>query len=83
MANSELCSTLLLPPAHTDAFFMPCVAFRHDASMHIRGSIVTERNATIVAAPVTRGAGVASGRDRWRVISLGACCAATRRRPGQ
>ena len=33
-----------LPPPHTDAFLMHCVAFRHDASIHIR--IVAERNAT-------------------------------------
>ena len=29
-----------------DAFSMRCVAIRHYASMHIRGRIVTERNAT-------------------------------------
>ena len=29
-----------------DAFFMRCVAIRHDAPMHIRGRIVTDRNAT-------------------------------------
>ena len=33
---------------------------------------------TIVAAPVTRGVVVASGRDRSRVTSLGACCEAVR-----
>ena len=32
-------------PPHTDAFFMCCVAFRDDASTHMHGSIVTERNA--------------------------------------
>ena len=36
-----LCSSALdgwvLGPPHTDAFFMRCVAIRHDASMHIRG----------------------------------------------
>ena len=31
---------------HTDAFFMHCVAIRHDASMLKRGCIVTDRNAT-------------------------------------
>ena len=36
----------LLPPPHTDAFFMRSVAIRHDASMHIRGRIVTERTGT-------------------------------------
>ena len=35
-----------LPPPHTDAFFMRCVATRHDAFMHIRGRIVTNRNGT-------------------------------------
>ena len=29
-----------------DAFCMRCVAIRHDASMHIRGRIVTDRNVT-------------------------------------
>ena len=31
---------------HTDAFFMHCVSFRQDTSMHIRGRSVTECNAT-------------------------------------
>ena len=35
-----------LPPPYTDAFFMRCVAIRHNASMHIRGYIVTERTGT-------------------------------------
>ena len=35
-----------LPPPHTDALFMRCVAIRHDASMHIRGRIEMNRNAT-------------------------------------
>ena len=35
-----------LRPAHTDVFFMRCVAICHDASIHIRGRIVTDRNAT-------------------------------------
>ena len=30
----------------TDAFFMRCFAIRHDASMHMRGRIVTERTGT-------------------------------------
>ena len=29
----------VLPPPHTDAFFMRCAAIRHYASMHIRGRI--------------------------------------------
>ena len=33
-------------PPHPDAFFMRCVAISHDASMHIRGRIVTERTGT-------------------------------------
>ena len=35
-----------LPPPHTDAFSMRCVAIRHDASKHIRGRIETDRNTT-------------------------------------
>ena len=35
-----------LPPSHADAFFMRCVAIRHDASTYMHGSIVTDRNAT-------------------------------------
>ena len=35
-----------LTPPHTDAFFMRRVAIRHDASMHVRGRIVTERTGT-------------------------------------
>ena len=33
-------------PPHTDASFMRCVAIRHDASMHLRGRIVTDSIAT-------------------------------------
>ena len=33
-------------PPHTDTFSMRCVAIRHDASMHIRGRIVTDCNGT-------------------------------------
>ena len=39
-------SSSVLPPPHTDAFFMRCVAIRHDASLHIRGRIVTKRTGT-------------------------------------
>ena len=40
------CAVICMPPPHTDAFFMHRVAFRHDASMHMRGHIVTDRNVT-------------------------------------
>ena len=32
---------LVLPLPHMDAFFMRCVAIRHDESMHVRGRIAT------------------------------------------
>ena len=36
--------TILSPP-HRDAFFMRCVAFRHDASMHVNASRPMQCNA--------------------------------------
>ena len=40
----------LIPPppthTHTDAFFIQCVAIRHDASTFMHGCIVTDRNVT-------------------------------------
>ena len=43
----------ILTPPHTDAFFMRCVAFHHDAPMHIRRRIATERmkNTTVWGGP--------------------------------
>ena len=35
-----------LPSPHTGAFFMRCVAIRHDASTYMYWRIVTDRNAT-------------------------------------
>ena len=46
MANIRLFFACFhIGPPHTDAFFMRCVAIRHDASMHVRERIVTDRNA--------------------------------------
>ena len=38
-------ATLSLPPPHTDALFMRCVAIRHDVSTYMHGRIVTDHNA--------------------------------------